>query len=177
MDNLKGLTAEEHKNAERQAFVKKLFKKELCEKDYATFLRNQHAIYDTLEAIAMMHGLFNDVPELRRAPKILEDFQELWKEDEPPALSITAVNYGKYILSIKDDVDKIMAHVYVRHMGDLSGGQMLAKCVPGSGRMYEFDCDIDELKSKVRSKLDDSMADEAKVCFNWATELFKELDQ
>jgi len=109
--------------------------------------------------------------------KILEDFQELWKEDEPPALSITAVNYGKYILSIKDDVDKIMAHVYVRHMGDLSGGQMLAKCVPGSGRMYEFDCDIDELKSKVRSKLDDSMADEAKVCFNWATELFKELDQ
>jgi len=46
MDNLKELTAEEHKNAERQAFVKKLFKKELCEKDYATFLRNQHAIYD-----------------------------------------------------------------------------------------------------------------------------------
>jgi len=177
MDNLKELTAQEHKDAERQAFVKKIFKKELTDKEYAIFLRNQHAVYDTLEAIAMMHGLLNDVPEIRRAPRILEDFQELWQDDEPPILAETTLEYGKYLLSIKDDPVRIMAHVYVRHMGDLSGGQMIASHVPGSGKMYEFDADVQQLKERIRNKLDDSMAEEAKVCFKYATQLFQELEQ
>jgi heme oxygenase len=70
-----------------------------------------------------------------------------------------------------------MAHVYVRHMGDLSGGQMIAKRVPGKGRMYQFDKGHDELKEMVRAKLDDSMADEAKLCFDFATKMFQELGE
>ena len=31
-----------------------------------------------------------------------------------------------------------MAHVYVLHMGDLSGGQMIARKAPGSGEMYQI---------------------------------------
>jgi len=34
-----------------------------------------------------------------------------------------------------DDPHKVMAHVYVRHMGDLSGGQMIKKKIPGAGKM------------------------------------------
>jgi heme oxygenase len=60
-------------------------------------------------------------------------------------------------------------------MGDLSGGQMIAKRVPGEGNMYKFDCDINDYKEKIRAKCNDNMADEAKVCFDFATELFKEL--
>ena len=38
--------------------------------------------------------------------------------------------------------------------------------------MYEFDCDIKETKEIIRSKTNDSMAEEAKLCFEYATELF-----
>lgn len=76
---------------------------------------------------------------------------------------------------IMDDPHKLMAHIYVRHMGDLSGGQMIKKKVPGSGRYYEFDGDIKELKEKIRSKCNDDMAEEAKLCFDFATDLFKEM--
>ena len=31
-----------------------------------------------------------------------------------------------------------MAHIYVRHFGDLFGGQMMKKVVVGSGKMYDF---------------------------------------
>ena len=74
-----------------------------------------------------------------------------------------------------DDPHKIMSHVYVRHMGDLSGGQMIKKKIPGAGTMYEFDGEIATLKDSIRAKLDDSMADEAKICFEFATDTFKEL--
>ena len=80
-----------------------------------------------------------------------------------------------HIFKIREDIDKVMAHVYVRHMGDLSGGQMLKKKVPGSGKLYQFDDDVDSIKEKIRSKCKDTMAEEAKLCFHFATELFKEM--
>jgi heme oxygenase len=59
-------------------------------------------------------------------------------------------------------------------MGDLAGGQMIAKRVPGSGKYYQFS-DPDALKIAIRERLDDSMADEAKVCFQYAADMFKEM--
>jgi|TARA_B100001094_G_scaffold17571_1_gene15114 heme oxygenase len=175
MSTLKELTWEAHKNAERQAFVMDIFHGRVEPKLYAEFLYNQHAIYDILEATAMMHGLFNDVPTLRRAPSIMEDFKELWGEDEAPKLKASTLKYLDHIFKIREDVDKVMAHVYVRHMGDLSGGQILKKKVPGSGKLYHFEEDVKTLKEKIRAKCKDEMADEAKICFNFATEMFKEM--
>lgn len=175
MSSLKELTMEEHKNAERQQFVMEIFRGTVNKKQYAEFLYNQHAIYDILEATAMMHGIFNDIPTVRRAPSILEDFNELWGDNPPPEHKPSTKKYHEHIFSIREDVDKIMAHVYVRHMGDLSGGQILKKKVPGSGKLYQFEGDVKDLKDKIRSKTKDSMAEEAKVCFNFATQLFKEM--
>ena len=174
MSKLKEATWEAHKNAERQAFVMDIFKGRVDPKLYAEFLYNQHAIYDILEATAMMHGLFNDIPTVRRAPHIMEDFQELWGDAELPQLKASTRKYMDHIFKIREDIDKVMAHVYVRHMGDLSGGQMIKKRIPGEGRLYMFE-DPDNLKTAIRSKLNDNMADEAKICFEYATELFKEM--
>lgn len=175
MSNLKELTKEQHTNAERQAFVKVLMSGRINPKFYATYLWNQHKKYDLLEAVAMMHGLLNDFPTIRRKLKIEDDFVELWSGDTlPPILPSTE----KYIMHIKDimqDTDAIMAHIYVLHMGDLSGGQMIARKVPGEGRMYQFDGEIDEIKESIRSKTHDGMADEAKWVFESAADLFKEL--
>jgi hypothetical protein len=68
--SLKELTWEHHKNAERQEFVKELMGGEITNERYATYLFNQHPAYNTLEMLGMMHGLFDGVPELRRAPRI-----------------------------------------------------------------------------------------------------------
>jgi heme oxygenase len=74
-----------------------------------------------------------------------------------------------------NDPVALTAHVYVLHMGDLSGGQMIARKAPGEGRMYQFDTDKPALKELIRAKTNDDMADEARYVFNSATQLFKEL--
>lgn len=178
MSNLKELTWEHHKNAERQAFVKELLGG-ISEERYAMFLFNQHPQYNLLETLAMVHGLFDGVPELRRAPKIHQDYQELWGKTNPnqPPLLPVVKEYMDHLMSIQADADKLMAHVYVRHMGDLSGGQMIAKRVPGSGTMYEFDQEVDILKEHIRSKTHDDMAEEAKICFDFATKMFEQMEE
>ena len=37
--------------------------------------------------------------------------------------------------------------------------------------------DIKELKERIREKCSDDMADEAKICFDFATDLFKDMMQ
>jgi heme oxygenase len=172
--SLKELTWEHHKNAERQKFVKVMFSGSIEPRLYAEFLFNQFNAYDVLEAMAMSHGLFNDMPDIRRAPKIFEDFKELWQDETLPEIKQSTQSYIAYLKTIMQDPAALMAHVYVRHMGDLSGGQMIRKKVPGLGKMFDFQ-DRDQAKEIIRSKINDTMADEAKRCFEFATALFKEM--
>ena len=175
---LKELTKENHSNAERQEFVKVLMSGNIDPRVYATYLWNQFPMYEVLEVMAMSKGLLNDVPGILRSKSILEDFRELWPESEkPPQHTMSTKKYLTHMRTIMDDPDKLMAHIYVRHMGDLSGGQMIMKKVPGQGRFYQFDADVNEYKEKIRAKINDSMADEAKICFDYATELFKDMMQ
>ena len=175
--SLKDLTYEQHKYAETRPFVKVLFSGKIEPKLYATYLYNQHIMYNLLEACAMAHGLLNDYPTIRRAPAIFEDYTELWGEGDPPAEAPVVKKYLDYIMSIKEDPKKLLAHLYVRHFGDLSGGQMISKRVPGSGKYYQFDGDPDQIKNILRAKLDDSLADEAKVAFAYAAELFDDMEK
>jgi heme oxygenase len=176
MNNLRELTKEAHTNAERSAFVKILFSGSIDPKLYATYLKNQHPMYEILEVCAMPLQLLHGLPDMRRAPAILEDFVELWGSDNPeqPKICPVTMKYVDYVMSIKDDPKKLMAHLYVRHMGDLAGGQMIAKRVPGAGKYYQF-ADPEALKVAIRERLDDSLADEAKVCFEFARQFFEEM--
>ncbi len=175
--SLREMTAEKHKAAERQEFVKELLGGNITEERYATFLYNLHPVYNVLEAFAMVNGLLEDIPEVRRAPAIQEDYQELWKDTNPPKLCPTVPKYMQYIKDeLSSDPDRLMAHLYVRHMGDLAGGQMIAKRVPGSGKMYQFE-NVDELKNKIRAKLKDSMGEEANVAFDFAIDIMKDMNE
>lgn len=175
--SLKELTAEAHKLAESQPFVKKIFSGTITKEEYARYLLNQELAYAVLEAFANDVGLLDDLPGIQRAAKIQEDLCELEADvPELPSMQIAEATtaYHQHLASIKDDPKKLMAHIYVRHMGDLFGGQIIAKKVPGSGNFYKFD-EPDALKIAIRAKLDDSLADEALVCFKFATQLFEEL--
>ena len=174
--SLKELTHENHKRAETRPFVKVLFSGKVEPELYAQYLYNQFPMYELLEVCAMPHGLLTDIPGILRAKSIMEDFREIWGTDreDSPKLCKVVQEYMNHIMSIKDDPKKLMAHIYVRHMGDLAGGQMIAKRIPGSGKYYQFE-NADELKTAIRSKIDDSMADEAKVCFDFAARFFEEM--
>jgi heme oxygenase len=174
--SLRDLTADKHREAERTAFVKELLGGSITEERYATFLFNLHPIYHVLEMFAMINGSLDDLHDLCRANAIHEDYLELWTDTKPPETCPTVDRYLKYI---KDELvanpDRLFAHIYVRHMGDLAGGQMIAKRVPGSGKMYQFK-NGEELKNKIRMKLNDSMGDEANVAFDFAISLMKDMN-
>lgn len=174
-NNLRELTQKMHEFAETQPFANEMINGTVSKKKYATYLFNQHPQYNLLETMAMIHGLV----DVRIAPKIHDDYQELWINFEPdqPTLLPVVKDYMDHIMSIQNDPHKLMAHLYVRHMGDLSGGQMIAKRVPGSGSMYKFDEDVKLLKEKIRARCDDSMAEEANICFKFAAKLFEQMSE
>jgi heme oxygenase len=175
MSNLKELTWEHHKDAERQEFVKVLMSGKINPKLYATYLWNQHMKYDLLEALISVTGKLIDVPGIWRKQRIYEDFIELWPYEEQPVTLDCTKKYVDHVRTIMTNEDALMAHIYVMHLGDMSGGQMIKKKVPGNGRMYDFEGDIPALKELVKSKTHDGMADEARICFEYATKTFKEL--
>jgi heme oxygenase len=175
LNNLKDLTWEHHKNAERQEFAKILISGKIHPNFYATYLWNQHKKYDLLEAIAAPMGLFSTLGDIRRKQKCEADFIELWKTPEQPPVLPSTQEYISHMRDIMTDREALIAHMYVLYMGDLSGGQMIKKKIPGSGTMYDFDQDVKVVKDNIREMCNDNMADEAKFVFDSATKLFQEL--
>jgi heme oxygenase len=170
---LKELTYEVHQRAERTEFARNLLKG-LSPEEYHRYLYNQYMIYSILEDAAK--HVLPELKEIYRAERIYADIRELEREyaiGTTPSLLMPVVReYEKHIINLNRE--GILAHIYVRHFGDMYGGQMIKKRNPGSGTMYDFD-NVEELKTKVRSMLSDDMAEEANRCFEFAIQLFTEL--
>jgi heme oxygenase len=178
MSKIKELTWEHHKNAERQAFAKLLVSGNISEDLYATYLWNQHKKYDILEAMISSHGLFAEVgAKISRKTLMEADIAELWKHDIAPPVVPSTIEYIDHMRDIMGDRDKIIAHMYVFYLGDMSGGQMIKKKIPGEGRMYDFGENVNELKDRIRDMTTDEMAEEAQWVFSSATKLFEELGE
>jgi len=173
---LRDLTSDKHKDAERQEFVKILLSGNIHPTFYATFLANQYQIYYQLEAIANLYDQLKGLPDIKRSRYIIADFNELWPDpDTRPLLVPVIKEYTTHLTELsKTNPSKLFAHIYVRHMGDLAGGQMIAKKVPGKGTMYKFE-NADALKTAIRERLTDDLGDEANICFDYAIRMFKEL--
>jgi heme oxygenase len=159
---------ENHDLAEKHPFVKLLFSGGVSSKIYAEYLFNQYLMYNALEKLAFQEGLLEGVEDVLRAKLILEDFIEL-KETDIKIHDCT-LDYIRYV-NTRVAKKNLMAHIYVRHFGDLFGGQMMKKVVVGSGKMYDFK-NRSELIKELRSRLDDSLAKEANTVMLWAINLF-----
>ena len=186
MLDIKELTLEHHKNAERQEFVKILMSGHIDEKLYATYLYNQLQCYAVLEKYGLHNSLFRDTPGLLRAEHIHYDYRSLWTDiGAPPEITQSTKDYITHIESIQDEAMKLYAHIYVRHMGDLSGGQMLMKKTPGPNRYYKFKHkEVGDYKRIVKETIntylnvyEHSVVPEAKFCFESAAKLFKEMKE
>jgi heme oxygenase len=173
MTTLKELTAEKHKEAETQPFIKTIFAGNVNKNKYVDYLYQLLYVYKKLEEYGDRQNLFSGMESIKRYLAIEKDYTDLIENPPYPTVKKSTEEYIEYLKSISEDPHKLMAHVYVRHMGDLFGGQMLAKLLPGSNNMFKFD-NIQNLVQVMRSKLDISMADEANKAFQFNINILKE---
>jgi heme oxygenase len=139
-ERLRAGTRALHVEVERGPFMQRLLKGQLGRAAYCRLLRNLHPLYATLEAGLVRHQAHPNVapvflPELWRAGRLEADLQVLhgpgWRE----ALAVVpaAADYRARLEALATDEPRLLvAHVYVRSLGDLNGGQMLERIVAGS---------------------------------------------
>ena len=173
--SLKDLTSAKHAEAESTPFMKAVFARTLPFDLWVDWTYQKWLFYGAIEGAAGANRLLGDLPDLRRAFYLAMDYAEMNGNNPRHQFRPVVVDYYNYLLSISKDPNKIMAHLYTWHMGDMFGGQMIKKIVPGAHRNLEFE-DAKTLITNIRSKLDDSMGDEANVAFDWAIRMMRDYD-
>ncbi|MQA34464.1 heme oxygenase (biliverdin-producing) [Modestobacter roseus] len=143
---LKAATQADHTAAEGSAFVGALLDGRLPRAAYAGLLAQTHLVYDVLEQAVAAQADVAEVrpflhPGLRRLPALEADLAYLlgpgWRADLVP-LPATA----RYVQRLRDvafdSPTALVAHHYLRYLGDLSGGQVIRRLV---GRAYGLELD------------------------------------
>ncbi|KAF9431993.1 heme oxygenase (decycling) 1 [Entomortierella beljakovae] len=179
--DLKEGTKAVHAEAERSKFMKYFFKGEISPAVYGRFLISLYQVYRALEDALEKHKEDPNVQliyfpkELFRIQPLEEDLEFFngpqWRE----MLSPVSPAQKAYIDAIErcsaTKPELLIAHSYVRYLGDLSGGQILSKKLQkynelpeGKGlAFYEFVEieDIDGFKDLFRKRLNQVEVDEA----------------
>ena len=138
MYDIKELTKDIYQNAERQEFIKTLMSGKIKPNLYAIYLYNQLLCYAEVEKYGLENSLFRTTTGLPRAEHIHYDFKALWTSDSTPTPTPSTINYVKHIQTIKEEPEKLYAHIYVRHLRDITEGQLMMKNTPGPNRYYKF---------------------------------------
>lgn len=175
--SLKEITADLHKLAEETKFAQLLLSGNISKEEYANYLYQMILVYSPIEFGSKKHGYLDNLPGIERTSAIYQDFIELAGKNYTNTWLPSTIEYHSYILKLLNDPHRchlIKAHLYCRHMGDLFGGQMIAKRVPGQGRYYQF-TNPAKLKTAIREELTDDLGDEARVAFEWAIKIMREL--
>lgn len=170
--NIRELTSDKHKQAESTPFMKAVFEKRLPFSLWMDWTFQKTLFYNTIENAASSLCLLEDLPDIRRAFYLYLDCRDHITLKSKFLKS--SIDYHNYLLDISKDPDKIMAHLYTWHMGDLSGGQMIKKII-GKQKSLEFN-NPDILKANIQNKLKENMVDEINNSFDWAIKILKEYD-
>ncbi|KAJ8662934.1 hypothetical protein O0I10_001110 [Lichtheimia ornata] len=133
-------TKEAHKAAENSVFTKRFIKGEINRNEYGRYITSLYFVYDTLERLLEKH---KDTPaikaiyfpyELMRSKALLKDLEYYYGKDKlaqviDPSTMTPAVK--EYVNAMEQACEMepalLVAHSYSRYLGDLSGGQILAK--------------------------------------------------
>lgn len=174
--SLKEATAQKHKEAESTPFMKAVFARSLPLSLWMDWTYQKWLFYKAIEMGAQSCRLLRDLPDIQRTLYLHDDYVEMNKQNITHKFRQPAIDYYNYLLTISNDSTKIMAHLYTWHMGDLFGGQMIKRVIDAPHRSLEFQ-DAEMLKSKIREKLTDDMADEANLAFDFAIRMMRDYDR
>lgn len=176
--SLRDITKDLHHEAETTTFAKMLLSGKIEKADYRNYLYNLLAIYDPIEWYNKRLGNLDTLQDLPRLKGIHADFVEL-DDGSYCYLTPATIEYQAYLHKLGNDADRkhlIKAHMYCRHMGDLFGGQIIKKQVAhiSSGKFYDFE-NADAMKAAIRETLTDDLGDEARVAFEYAIKMMRDL--
>lgn len=199
---IRAATTAAHRDAEGGQYMKDLMAGALSAEGYAQLVAQHHAVYEALEAIGRQLAddpvvrMF-DHPGLARVAALEADLQVLLGDDWRTEMVITpeTAAYRDRLWEVAPTwPGGFVAHHYVRYLGDLSGGQFIARVLGGlpdertrnAIAFYRFDelGDLDEFKVGYRQSLDaapwdaDEQArvlDEILVAYEHNTELLNGL--
>lgn len=179
-ETLRESTRKLHERAERSGIVRDILDGRARAADYALYLRNLLPAYEALERgiigdraspigrIVLRDGLF-------RSRRIVSDLRELGGPDWARTLALLPAG-RRYADVVKEAArhggPRLAAHAYVRYLGDLSGGQILAHLLARSMalradqlRWLEFSevGDMRATKAEFRSALESTPRHETDV--------------
>jgi heme oxygenase len=175
--SLKEITKDLHEEAEKCLFTIKLINGSLSVEEYAKYLWQMVLVYNAIEVAAKSQGMLANLKGIERCERIYKDCTELVGTGHQIKWLPETIEYYHYLLDLNYDPARkhlVRAHLYCRHMGDLFGGQIIAKKVPGAGRFYQFDNRADLIKA-IREELTDDLGDEARIGFQWAIKIMNAL--
>jgi heme oxygenase (biliverdin-producing, ferredoxin) len=196
-------TKKAHTMAENTGFIACFLRGTVEKQSYRKLVANLYFVYAAMEEA--MHQLKDHpvmgkmyFPELDRKASLERDLEFYYGSNWKNEISASKATQA-YVSQIKtvaaEDPEKMIAHLYTRYIGDLSGGQILKKIAvnamnlnDGEGTsFYEFAQIPDEkaFKTMYRSTLDslpvsdeqgDAIVLEANDAFHHNMEMFQELE-
>ena len=134
---LRAETRDLHTELEQSLLIQALLRGKLSLVSYSVLLCNLRAIYVTLEAALTHHASDPSLsplcfPALFRSDALAQDLNDLcgsaWQHTI--VLQEATTQYVVHLQHLhKTDPALLVAHAYVRYLGDLSGGQLLKRIV------------------------------------------------
>ena len=184
-------------------FVKGILRGVMDMESFANMQAGMYLVYEAMEEELERHKdhpLVSEVyfEQLRRRQVLEQDMQFLYGDDWREQMRMTPMRQ-KYIDRIREvgakDPALLVAHSYTRYLGDLSGGQVIAKIArrslglsgPDGLRFFEFE-EIEDgkaFKEEYRKRLNEldldevrarAIVEEAKRVFALNQALFEELE-
>ena len=201
-ERLKTETRALHAAAERSTFMRALLDGRMERPEYCALLRNLHALYAALELALARHANHPAIapvflPALWRTRALQHDLAALHGPDWATAIALQPATqaYVDRLLHLDEARPALLlAHAYVRYLGDLSGGQLLRGIVAKSAALagakaiafYDFG---DALVTRdlihafrsglaavpVDDRLVDALVGEARLAFEAHRQLFDQL--
>jgi heme oxygenase (biliverdin-producing, ferredoxin) len=196
-DMLREATHALHVEAERSGVIGQLLRGGGTREAYALLLRNLSPAYRAMEDGLARHSNSPALravvrPELFRTPALESDVERLagasWRESLP--LLSAGERYAERVsAAAANGSGRLVAHAYLRYLGDLSGGQIMKRLLAKSLGLgadalgfYDFPAiaDLSAFKNEYRKAIDDSVVaganpvdvvDEAIVGFRLTIEL------
>lgn len=207
--HVRDATAIEHTEAESSAFIVALMSGDVSVTGYVAYLQQLRAVYDVLERLvnderhAELMATFHD-PGLERLAALDADLAwfELELDGSGEAMPSVLPATRQYLADVEDAANdplysapRLLAHHYIRYLGDLSGGFFVGKRIretynvsaESGATVFEFPEIVGPgaWKQRYRDNLDalpwsteeqQAFVDEAKLAYRHHSLMFEDLE-